>query len=53
MNVTRSIALKSFGMVVAALFTVGVATGPAEAAPARTDSGTTQPADSGWGPTAK
>jgi hypothetical protein len=51
MNAKRSIALKTFGMVIAALVTVGISTGPADAASAKSGTTVVQPMDSGWGRT--
>jgi len=53
MNAKRSVAMKSFGMVVAALLTVGISTAPADAASSKSGSTQISPMDSGWGPAAK
>ena len=53
MNTSRSILMKSMALGVAALFTVGVVSSPADAAPKKASAHKVVPLDSGWGPIKK
>ena len=48
MNTKRSVAMKTFALVVAALFSVGVAAVPADAASTTSSAAKVRPMDSGW-----